>query len=340
MHEQLHIGHIALCGRHLLAPMAGLVSTPFRGICIAHGAAAAPTELISSTALARRNARTVTMVQRAPEERPFWVQLFGADPDIMARAAERAVTLGAEILDINMGCPVRKVARTGAGAALMQDVPRAAAIVRSVRRAVGDGIPVTAKLRSGWDSAHLNAVELARAVQDEGVAAVCVHPRTRAQAYAGKADWRVIAQVKQALDVPVIGNGDVGCVADAVRMVAETGCDGVMVGRAALGNPWIFSGLARGRDVDPSPDERTAVVLEHFARLVQQADDGKRALLRFRSRLLYYTRGLDGGVDFRRRAVSIDDPQHLLDAISAFFSSAGRARGYRPGLAGELLETE
>jgi len=336
----MQLGPHRIPGPHFLAPMAGLVSTPFRGIARAHGADATPTELISAKGLLMRNRRTAEMLAPAPGESPMWVQLFGAEPDLMARAAEEAVRHGAQILDVNMGCPVRKIIKEGSGAALMLDTPRAAAIVAAMRRAVGDAVPITAKFRSGWEHSQINAVEHGRALEQAGAAALCLHPRTRAQRYAGRADWSLITALKRALTVPVIGSGDVGCVADARRMVAETGCDAVMVGRAALGNPWIFTGLARGRDYEPTPAERWAVVREHLRLLTEQCGEQERAIYRFRSRVLAYTRGLDGGVAFRRHIVTVDDPARFMAELEAFFSGADRARGYRPGLEGALLDQE
>ncbi|MFH1812298.1 MAG: tRNA dihydrouridine synthase DusB [Pseudomonadota bacterium] len=332
----LRIGRNTLGAPYLLAPMAGLISAPFRGLCIAHGATAAPTELISATALAHRNRKTLAMIARAPEERWLWVQLFGADPGVMARAAEQAVDLGAQLIDVNMGCPVRKVTADGGGAAVMQDPPRAARIVEAIRSAVGDTIPVTAKIRAGWDSEHVNALEVGRLLEQVGVAALCLHPRTRAQRYGGQADWSLIAALKRAVRVPVIGNGDVTCVADANRLVEQTGCDAVMVGRGALGNPWIFEGLRRGQDVEPTPEERTAQVLEHLRRLHQETGDEARAVQRFRSRVIHYARGLDGGVEFRRSIVHIADLDGLREALATFFSTAQRARGFRVGREGAL----
>ncbi len=334
----MRIGPHQLSNPYLLAPMAGLASTPFRGICIEHGAAAAPTELISATAIAHRNSRTLAMIERAPHEPLFWVQLFGADPGVMARAAERAVERGAMVIDINMGCPVRKVTNAGSGSALMQDTPRAVRIVEEIRAAVGEQVPVTVKFRSGWEHDQRNYLDFGQALEQAGAAALCLHPRTRAQRYSGQADWSLITALRQQVTLPLIGNGDVGCVADGRRMLVETGCDAVMVGRAALGNPWIFTGLVEGREVDPTPAQRTAVVIDHLDRLIAQVDEPIRALQRFRSRILYYTRGLDGGVEFRRNVVRIDDADELREAIRSYFCDAGRARGYRPGRAAELLD--
>lgn len=314
------------CG---LAPMAGVVSTPFRGIARAHGAIVTPTELISASALARRNRRTQAMVSRAPGESPFWVQIFGADPGLVVRAAEEAVKLGADIIDLNMGCPVRKVTRDGGGSALMQDPVRAATMVKLVRAAVGDTVPVTAKFRAGWDHTTRNAVTFGQSLADAGASALCLHPRTRAQRYSGWADWSLIAELKQAVSIPVIGNGDVRCIEDARQLQRQTGCDAILVGRGALGNPWLFHEVRTGESYEPSKQERTGVVVDHFHRLIEHCGDPAIALPRFRGRVLHYARGLDGGAAFRRDIVRITEPDAFEEALLDFFGKAERARGFQ-----------
>lgn len=318
----MQIGPHTIAGRYYLAPLAGLVSRAYRGIAREFGAAATPTELISACGLTHRNQRTAAMLRPAPGERPYWVQLFGAQPAQLAAAAEVAVRLGAQIIDVNMGCPVRKVTTEGAGSAMMQDPPRAVAAIVAIRAAVGPGIPVTAKIRAGWDSQSINAIELGQRLEQVGVAALCLHPRTRAQLYGGHSDWSLITALKQAVRVPVIGNGDVKSIDDAARMFAQTGCDALMIGRAALGNPWIFRSLEIGQPVTPTPAERTAVVLDHLQRLTEELGDAERALLRFRSRALYYSRRLIGGAEFRRRIMLIHELAALQDELQRYFSQA------------------
>jgi len=318
----MQIGPHDIAGRYYLAPLAGLVSRAFRGIAREFGAAATPTELISACGLTHRNRRTAAMIRHAPGEQPFWLQLFGAQPGQLAAAAEVAVKLGAQIIDVNMGCPVRKVIGDGAGAAMLQDPARAAAAIVAIRSAVGAGVPVTAKIRSGWDSQSINAIEIGQRLEQAGVAALCLHPRTRGQMYSGHADWSLIAALKQAVRVPVIGNGDVKSVDDAARMFQQTGCDAVMVGRAALGNPWIFRSLQRDQLVIPSPVERTAVVLDHLQRLIEEVGDTERALLRFRSRAIYYSRRLVGGAEFRRRVMQIHEMAALHEELQRYFEQA------------------
>lgn len=305
----------------ILAPMAAVSEAPYRRLVRELGAALAPTELISAEGLVRRNERTLRYLRHAPAlEEPFYVQLFGGDPGRMGEAARIARDHGARLLDVNMGCPVPKVTRNGAGSALMADPRRAAAIVREVGRA--SGLPVTAKIRSGWDAGSINAVEVARALEEAGAAAIAVHGRTRAQGYAGRADWTVIAQVKQAVGVPVFGNGDVATRADAERMFAQTGCDGVMVGRAALGNPWVFRELRGGPP--PTPAERRDTVLRHLEEHLAHWGDPVSGLRAFRRMLLWYGRGLRGAAQFRVGAVRIDSLEDLRAAIEAFFGEAER----------------
>ncbi|MDI9571488.1 MAG: tRNA dihydrouridine synthase DusB [Pseudomonadota bacterium] len=221
-----------------LAPMAGITNLPFRLIVRRCGCPLAFTEMVSVNGLVRGAERTGRYLDSAPEDRPLGAQIFGTEAEIMATAARLAMDRGAALIDINMGCPVKKVVRAGAGAALLKDPARIGRIVKAVREAVS--LPLTVKIRSGWRAAAVNATEVARIAEAEGADAVIVHPRTADQGFGGRADWSVIRAVKEALAIPVIGNGDIRRAADAGRMRAATACDGVMIGRAALGNPWIF----------------------------------------------------------------------------------------------------
>jgi len=315
----MKLGSLSVANPYSLAPMAGVSDMPFRVLALELGAALAPSELISSEGLARRQARSLTYLRHDEKrERPFYVQLFGGDPSRMALAAQIAQEHGAQILDINMGCPVTKVTRNGSGAALMADTGRATAIVRQVIEATG--LPVTAKIRSGWDAKSINAPEFSRALEAAGVCAIAVHARTRSQHYTGKADWSVIAAVKRAVKVPVIGNGDVKSRADAERMVRETGCEGVMVGRAALGNPWIFRELNGG--LPPTRDERHALVLRHFQEHLALFNDQAAGVRAFRMLLLWYARGLKGAAHFRVAATHLAEAREVREAIDRFFSEA------------------
>lgn len=303
----------------VLAPMAAVSDLPFRRIVLELGADLAPTELISAEGLWRLQVRTLAYLRHDPAiERPFCVQLFGAKPESMAKAAEIAVARGAGLIDLNMGCPVSKVTKGGAGAALMSDPERAAAIVAAVRRTLPTAVPVTAKIRSGWDAGSLNAAAFAQKLERAGIAAIAVHGRTRAQGYAGRADWGAIAAVKRAVGIPVIGNGDVLCRADALTMVDQTGCDAVMIGRGAMGNPWLFRECKGGPAA--SRAERGATVrrhlLEHLAHFGRAQVQGIHA---FRTQLACYAKGLSGAAEFRREVMQIDALEPLLTAIEGFF---------------------
>ena len=327
----------------LLAPMASVSEMPFRVLALEMGAGLATTELISAAGIFYKNRRTRQYLTFDRErERPWSVQLFGGAPDVMASAARAAVELGANIVDVNMGCPVRKVTGNGAGSALMCDAPRAGQMVRAMRAAVGEQVPVTVKIRAGWDDTSKNAVEIAKVLEDAGCAALAVHARTRAQGYSGRADWSLIAAVKHAVRMPVIGNGDVVTFGDAQRMRQQTGCDGVMIGRGALGNPWLFASLKAGRDLGPpTPAERAAFIVRHqrahlafheelSSAELQQALRTPPALMAvktFRQHLVWYARGLEGAKEFRQRVMTLEDPAQVSEVVEAFFSRASQERG-------------
>lgn len=323
----LQVGPHALGAPVLMAPMAGVSEAPYRTMALQMGAGATPTELVSAKGLLYGNARTESYLRHDPEDEPqLWVQIFGGDPKSMAVGAEHAARRGAKLLDINMGCPVKKVTRNGAGSALMGDPERAAAIVAAMREAVGEAVPVTAKIRAGWDEENKNAVEVGRALEGAGCAAVAIHPRTRRQGYSGKADWSLIRDLKDSLRIPVIANGDVFSVQDADRIVAETGCDAVMVGRAALGYPWIFRELRASwrKEVGPgpvSPDERVQVVLRHLEAHLEHVGHEERGLKKFRQHLIWYSRGLRGGAAFRERAMGLTVRSEIEDAVAEFFGA-------------------
>jgi nifR3 family TIM-barrel protein len=333
----------------LLAPMAGVSEMPFRVLAMEYGAGLATTELVSAKGLFYQNRRTRQYLTHDSErEKPFSLQLFGGDLESMAVAAEKAVEAGADIIDINMGCPVKKVTKTGAGSALMCDPKRAAGLVSAMRNAVSNAVPITVKIRSGWNADSLNFVDLSRAMEDAGAAAVAMHARTRAQAYSGEADWSLIRDLKEAVRIPVIGNGDVTTFDDAHRMLAETGCDAVMIGRGALGNPWIFRELAAGEKLPPPTGrERADLILRHlqahvdFHEILEEgmseavkkrrrkkkgtAHLGPRlaaahfAVRTFRQHLIWYSRGLRGGAAFRKEVVQLESQAQVEDLVESFF---------------------
>lgn len=266
-----------------LAPMAGVTNAPFRLVCREAGAGPLTSEEIDARALVMGNGRTEALARHLPEERPLAMQLLGNDPDVLAEAARRLEAAGADGIDLNMGCPVAKIVAKGQGAALMRDPLGAAVILRTLRKAVAG--PLTIKIRGGWDDRALNAVEVARIAEAEGVDAITVHPRTRSQQFTGRAPWAIIADVVAAVRVPVVGNGDVRTVDDARAMVAATGCAAVMIGRGALGRPWVFRGRAVTRD------ERAAVVRRHCA-LIETHLPERLALVQLKKHLAWYSDGL------------------------------------------------
>jgi nifR3 family TIM-barrel protein len=318
----------------VLAPMAGVTEAPFRAICRRMGAALTYTEMISAKGLHYNpdSGASRALLSMDPGEVPCAVQVFGSDPEMMAVQASRIVERhgsNVALIDINMGCPVTKVVNKGEGSALMRDTPQAAAIVAAVSAACG--VPVTVKFRSGWDSESVNAPEFAQAMQAAGAAAVAVHGRTREQFYKGRAHWDVIARVKQAVDVPVLGSGDVFSADDVVAMLEQTGVDGVMVARGAQGNPWIFREAAAllggARLAGPTPLERIDMAREHADALTSFAGD--RAFVRMRKHVAWYIAEMPGASRVRIRVNACQD-HHELDALLAeyreYLAGAG-ARG-------------
>jgi tRNA-dihydrouridine synthase B len=314
----LTIGPLVLEGVAVLAPLAGIGNLPFRLLCRRYGAALVGSEMMSCHGLVRGQPNTRRMLATDPAERPVSFQLFGADPEVMAAASVIAAEAGADVVDLNFGCPVPKVVRHSGGSALLKEPERLQAVVAACVRACPK--PVTVKIRAGWDADHVNAVDIARRVEDAGAAALTVHARTRSQQFAGRAEWSWIAEVVRAVRLPVIGNGDVVSGADAARMLAETGCAGVMVGRGALGRPWVFDHirrfLAEGREpAEPGLPERAAVIREHHAGL--RALKGERtARLEMRKHTAWYLRGLPGASEVRRRVNTCETEEAFLRIVS------------------------
>ncbi|HNZ64753.1 MAG TPA: tRNA dihydrouridine synthase DusB [Smithella sp.] len=309
--------------RALLAPLAGISNLPFRLLAREQGCALAYTEMISSNGLIRKTAKTYEYLKSCADDRPLGAQIFGADPEIMAEAARIVEGHGADLIDINMGCPVKKVIKAGAGAILMKDPALVARIIEAVKKAVK--IPVSAKIRSGWNRSSINAVEIARTIEDSGANAITVHARTADQGYSGHADWKIIASVKKAVKIQVIGNGDIRQPQDAVNMLAETDCDAVMIGRGALGNPWIFKGVSQilgGVDIDclPSLNQRLEMIENHW-KMESELLGIKLAGKSFRKHILWYTKGLDNSHKFRELAGKINNEQEMIDNLKKYFQS-------------------
>ena len=303
-------------GSPWLAPLAAVSSAPFRQICLELGCGQAVTEMVSSEALIRDVQKIARRMQRAQGERVLVVQLFGGNPESMAHAAQVAIErVKADIIDINMGCPVRKILGSGSGVALMRDPKHAAGIVEQVVQTAGS-IPVTVKMRAGWND-EVNAVDVAKRVVDAGASALAVHGRTREQYHKGDTRWDVIAQVKHAVGVPVIGNGGVRNAADAAAMTSQTGCDAVMIGRAAMGNPWVFKSVAQGSEYEPGLAERFQVIRKHIDLYAEYAGESAAAR-EMRKHLGWYLRGLPGSSMVRGKLQSMHTTQDIRDVLGAY----------------------
>lgn len=318
---KLAIGDVVLENNVILAPMAGVTDLPFRLLCRRMGAGLVCMEMVSAKAIFYNNRNTEGLLEIHPQELPASLQLFGSDPEILARMAERIEDRPFSILDFNMGCPVPKVVNNGEGSALMKEPKLAEKILSGLVKAVKK--PVTVKLRKGFDDGCCNAAELARIAEACGVAAVAVHGRTREQYYSGRADWEIIRQVKEAVKIPVIGNGDVDSPQAAAAMLEQTGCDGVMIGRAAQGNPWIFRDTVRFLETGsppqpPGPEEKKRTVLEHAALQLQYKGE-YTAVREMRKHLAWYTAGMPRSARFRQTINSMETMEELRAGVETIF---------------------
>lgn len=320
----MQIGEIKLAAPLALAPMAGITDLPFRLICRRLGCGMTVSEMVSAKGLLYKNVKTTEMLRIDDGERPTAIQLFGSVPEELAEAARMVEAGGADMIDFNMGCPVPKIVNNGEGSALMKQPQLAHDILAAMVKAVK--IPVTVKFRAGWDDSNRNAVEIAKAVEAAGVSAVAVHGRTRQQFYEGKADWGIIAEVKQAVKVPVFGNGDIFTVEDGLRMLAETGVDGLMIGRGADGNPWIFRELAavlRGeeRPAAPSLQERLAQAAEHLDMLIDYKGE-HISVKEMRRHISAYLKGLPHAAEFRGRFHKVDTREQFMELLAEYAACA------------------
>lgn len=319
--SKLTIGNVTLENNVILAPMAGVTDLPFRLLCKEQGAGLLCMEMVSAKAIYYNNKNTEELMAIHPDEVPVSLQFFGSDADIMAEMAKRIEEKPFALLDINMGCPVPKVVNNGEGSALMKNPKLVEKIVSKVSRAISK--PVTVKIRRGFDEEHINAVEIAKIVEGAGAAAIAVHGRTREQYYSGKADWDSIAKVKEAVKIPVIGNGDITSAVRAKEMLEQTGCDGVMIGRGAQGNPWIFREITQYLETgklpeEPTPKEVKEVIKRHAA-LQLQVKGEYTGVREMRKHLSWYTTGYPHSAKFRQMINSMETMEELLIGLDKIF---------------------
>ncbi|MGI6095105.1 MAG: tRNA dihydrouridine synthase DusB [Lachnospiraceae bacterium] len=314
---QLRIGNVTLENNLILAPMAGVTDLPFRLLCKEMGAGLLSTEMVSAKAILYRNKNTQQLMETDPRERPVSLQLFGSDPDIISEIAKQIEDRPFDILDINMGCPVPKVVNNGEGSALMKDPKRVYEIIKKTAKAIQK--PVTVKIRKGFTEDSINAVEIAKIAEDAGAAAIAVHGRTRQQYYAGEADWDIIRQVKEAVQIPVIGNGDINSPQKAKALLEETGCDGIMIGRGVRGNPWLFRQILTYFETGtleekPTVEELRQMVLRHAE--MQVAYKGEYTGMReMRKHVTWYTAGYRGAAKLRSEVNQVETMDELKELV-------------------------
>ncbi len=315
------IGNVKISNQVVLAPMAGICNSAYRQICKDMGCGLIYAEMVSDKAITYNNQKTIDMLYMTEKERPISQQIFGSDKESFVEAAKFIEKeMKPDIIDINMGCPVPKVAvRAQAGSALLKDPDKIFDIVSSVVSAVN--VPVTVKIRSGWDSNHINAVEVAKVIEKAGASAICVHPRTRSQGYSGKADWNIIKEVKENVSIPVIGNGDIKSPEDAKRMLEETNCDAVMIGRGVLGNPWLIKNIVNYLDgkevIDVSIVDRIDMCLKHL-KLLDSLKNEKLACLEIRNHISWYFKGIKGANELKNKVYQTTNIHDIILLLNEF----------------------
>ena len=320
--RKIQIGEVTLQNNTILAPMAGVTDLPFRVLCAEQGAGLVCMEMVSAKAIYYKNRNTEELMEIDPGEHPVSLQLFGSDPEIISEMAKQIEEKPFDILDINMGCPVPKVVNNGEGSALMKNPKLVEEIISRTVKAIHK--PVTVKFRKGFDEDHVNAVEIAKIAEQSGAAAVAVHGRTREQYYAGKADWDIIAQVKDAVSIPVFGNGDVTDGKSTAALLKQTGCDGVMIGRAVRGNPWIFREINHYLDTGevlerPTADEVCDTILRH-AQMELELKGEYTAVREMRKHIAWYTAGYPRSAALRRQVNEIEDFETLKETVQRIFT--------------------
>ncbi len=319
MSNKVNIGNVTLDNMTVFAPLAGITNLPMRLMAKEEGCALVCSEMVSSHGLVYRSMKTQKIMDSISREKPLSVQIFGSDPSIMAEAARMVEASGADILDINCGCSVRKILKSGSGSALMRTPEKARAVVDAVKKAIR--IPLTIKIRSGWERSGAQALEIAGMAEESGVDAIAVHPRLANQGFGGRADWSLIKAIKAQSNIPVIGNGDIVKAEDAVRMLSETGCDAVMIGRGAIGNPWIFSqvlSLSRGGAVPTiTPDMRFDMMVRYLRESVAYLGE-EHACYMMRSRLGWFVKGMPHSSVFRESIKHLSSETEALEIIESY----------------------
>lgn len=313
-------------GKLWLAPLAGYTDQAFRTICKTWGADVLVSEMVSADGLVRDSKKTEAYLEFTSLERPFGIQLFGSDPVIMAKAAEQCLIHKPDFIDINMGCPVKKVVKRGAGSALMLSPDRASSIVKECKKALGNTIPLSVKFRSGWDNTSLNYLDFGLLMQDSGADFLCLHPRTQKQGFSGVSNWKHIKELKEVISVPLIGNGDVIDPESAFKLYSETGCDSIMIGRGALGKPWIFSHIKQYMQSNTYDSvlqhDLRETILKHIDLAIKYKGE-YTAIREMRGQICSYSKGLVGGAELRRQVNQAKDADELVKLIEDFFSYPG-----------------
>lgn len=311
MIHKIKIGNVEINNNVFLAPMAGITDVPYRSICKEFGVGLTYSEMISAKGMYYNDEKTRLLMKKAKKETPFAVQIFGSDADIMAKVAEE-ISGSADIIDINMGCPAPKVVKNGDGSKLMQSPELIDEITRKVVEKAK--VPVTIKIRKGWDKEHVNAVQIARIAEKNGISAITVHGRTREEFYSGKADWNIIKEVKDSVSIPVIGNGDIISIESANEIFEKTNCDAIMIGRASLGNPWIFEEIISGQKENKTCEDVKKMIEKHLEMLIKEKGE-YTAIREIRKHIAWYIKGFANAAEIRKRVNEIDGLEELKSMI-------------------------